>query len=102
MVAPLARSDLIRPIVRSFLGVIMITTLIIDHLVSINACFGSEPESLKWSRSRPLHPPKRTSRGQRRASAWCHVWTAPGWQEFFHVCSIGRCSHVFGLFARFT
>src|SRR5678816_1044848 len=31
-----------------------------------------------------------------------HVWTAPGWQEESSPCRIGRCSHVFGLFARFT
>jgi hypothetical protein len=24
---------------------------------------------------------------------FCHVWTAPGWQSFLHVCSVGRCSH---------
>src|SRR5215831_9010540 len=29
-----------------------------------------------------------------------HVWTAPGWQEESSLCSVGRCSHVFGLFAR--
>jgi hypothetical protein len=31
-----------------------------------------------------------------------HVWSAPGWQEESSLCSIGRSSHVFGLFARFT
>src|SRR5262245_3198396 len=31
-----------------------------------------------------------------------HVWTAPGWQEEPSLCSVGRSSHVFGLFARFT
>ena len=35
-------------------------------------------------------------------SAMGHVWTAPSWQELFHVCSLGRCSHVFGLFVRHT
>ena len=30
-------------------------------------------------------------------SASCHVWTAPSWQDFLHVCRLGRCSHVFGL-----
>src|SRR5262249_13110022 len=29
-----------------------------------------------------------------------HVWTAPGWQEEPSLCSVGRSSHVFGLFAR--
>ncbi len=33
----------------------------------------------------------------------CHVWTAPVWQELSsRFCSIGRCSHVFGLLMRFT
>ena len=31
-------------------------------------------------------------------SAKCHVWTAPGWQVKTSRRSIGRCSHVFGLF----
>jgi len=35
-------------------------------------------------------------------SAKCHVWTAPIGKSFLHVCSIGRCSHVFGLQMRFT
>src|SRR5262249_39360590 len=35
-------------------------------------------------------------------SALCHVWTAPSWQGESSRCSLGRCSHVFGLFARFT
>jgi hypothetical protein len=30
-----------------------------------------------------------------------HVWTAPGWQEESSLCSVGRSSHVFGLFARY-
>jgi hypothetical protein len=33
----------------------------------------------------------------------CHVWTAPVWQELSsRFCSIGRCSHVFGLLMRCT
>ena len=33
----------------------------------------------------------------------CHVWTAPVWQELSsRFCSIGRCSHVFGLLMRLT
>src|SRR5436190_22537673 len=28
-----------------------------------------------------------------------YVWTAPGWQGESSLCSIGRCSHVFVLFA---
>jgi hypothetical protein len=31
-----------------------------------------------------------------------HVWTAPGWQEESSLCSVGRSSHVFGLFARYS
>jgi hypothetical protein len=31
-----------------------------------------------------------------------HVWTAPGWQGESSLCSNGRSSHVFGLFARHT
>jgi hypothetical protein len=31
-----------------------------------------------------------------------HVWTAPGWQEESSLCSNGRSSHVFGLFARYS
>ena len=30
-------------------------------------------------------------------STKCHVWTAPGWQEFSSRCRLGQCSHVFGL-----
>jgi hypothetical protein len=30
------------------------------------------------------------------------VWTAPGWQGESSRCSIGRSSHVFGLFARYS
>ena len=30
----------------------------------------------------------------------CPVWTAPAGKSFLHACSIGRCSHVFGLFVR--
>ena len=32
----------------------------------------------------------------------CHVWTAPSWQEKSSRRRLGRCSHVFGLFVRFT
>jgi hypothetical protein len=28
--------------------------------------------------------------------------TAPGWQGFSSRLQVGRCSHVFGLFVRFT
>ena len=42
----------------------------------------------------------------RNASAQCplypHVWTAPSWQGESSRCRFGRCTHVFGLFARFT
>jgi hypothetical protein len=40
--------------------------------------------------------------GAETALAMGHVWTAPGWQGESSRCSIGRSSHVFGLFARFT
>ena len=43
----------------------------------------------------------RIAAGQRN-DAMGHVWTAPGWQEESSRCRVGRCSHVFGLFARFT
>src|SRR5215468_12700413 len=47
------------------------------------------------------------SSGHALTSAWCHVWTAPGWQGEssryrLHVTGLGRCSHVFGLLARHT
>src|SRR6516162_4840430 len=35
-------------------------------------------------------------------AAVCHVWTAPSWQGFSSRLQAGRCSHVFGLFARHT
>jgi predicted ATPase len=31
----------------------------------------------------------------------CHVWTAPDWQGLSSHRRLGRCSHVFGLFAQF-
>jgi len=37
-----------------------------------------------------------------RNDAKGHVWTAPGWQEESSLCSNGRSSHVFGLFARYS
>jgi hypothetical protein len=37
-----------------------------------------------------------------RIDAMCHVWTAPSWQGFSARSQAGRCSHVFGLFARHT
>src|ERR1700758_5645661 len=37
-----------------------------------------------------------------RGSGPGHVWTAPGWQEEFSLCSDGRSSHVFGLFVRYS
>src|SRR5258705_13483348 len=51
----------------------------------------------------PLHPQERTLPARSAMSALCHVWTAPVWQELSsRFCSIGRCSHVFGLLMRFT
>src|SRR5262249_61739849 len=35
-------------------------------------------------------------------SGLCHVWTAPSWQGLSSRLQVGRCSHVFGLFVRFT
>ena len=37
-----------------------------------------------------------------RTDAKCHVWTAPSWQGFSSRLRAGRCSHVFGLLARFV
>jgi hypothetical protein len=52
------------------------------------------------SASCPLFPSKRTFVSALSMSALCHMWTAPSWQGFSsRVCSIGRCSHVFGLFS---
>ena len=31
-----------------------------------------------------------------------HVWTAPSWQGESSRRRLGRCTHVFGLLARFT
>ena len=51
-------------------------------------------------RSGPL---AQTCAGERKAkSALGHVWTAPSWQELSSRCRVGRCSHVFGLYVRFT
>src|SRR5262249_27207409 len=50
----------------------------------------------------PLYPQKRTSAERIEMSVKGHVWTAPGWQGESSLCSIGRCSHVFGLFARYA
>jgi DNA invertase Pin-like site-specific DNA recombinase len=55
----------------------------------------------------------RTGEGRRRAkdrgvrfgrppTLTAHVWTAPGWQGLSSRPQAGRCSHVFGLFVRFT
>src|SRR5215469_13590665 len=63
-----------------------------------------------WVRSRhsgiaepcPLYPRKRTSTEATGMSTLCHVWTAPSWQGFSSRLQAGRCSHVFGLFARHT
>jgi hypothetical protein len=32
----------------------------------------------------------------------CHVWTAPSWHGKTLRRRLGRCSHVFGLYVRFT
>src|SRR4029453_8640514 len=49
----------------------------------------------------PLCPENRKSVHGDGISAKGHVWTAPGWQEESSRCRVGRCSHVFGLIARF-
>src|SRR5262249_42921113 len=50
----------------------------------------------------PLYPQKRTLSATTGMSVLCHVWTAPSWQGFSSRLQAGRCSHVFGLFARHT
>src|SRR6516164_10406851 len=47
-------------------------------------------------------PPKADIARTVGMSALCHVWTAPSWQGFSSRLRAGRCSHVFGLFARHT
>ena len=47
-------------------------------------------------------PTESGHRPTRQMSAKCHVWTAPSWQGFSSRLQVGRCSHVFGLFVRFT
>jgi hypothetical protein len=54
------------------------------------------------NRSCPLSYDKRHQSGHANFDAMGHVWTAPGWQEEFSLCSDGRSSHVFGLFARYS
>jgi hypothetical protein len=54
-------------------------------------------EILEW---RPLA--SRQVIASQRNVAKCHVWTAPSWQGFSSRLQAGRCSHVFGLFVRFT
>jgi hypothetical protein len=45
-------------------------------------------------------PQKRTNCRSCDLSALCHVWAAPSWQDLSSRLPAGRCSHVFGLFAR--
>jgi hypothetical protein len=45
---------------------------------------------------------KQTPIGRVQCDAMCHVWTAPDWQGLSSRRVAGRCSHVFGLFVRFT
>jgi hypothetical protein len=50
----------------------------------------------------PLCPKSGQAADRLAKSALCHVWTAPSWQGFSPRLQVGRCSHVFGLFVRFT
>jgi hypothetical protein len=49
-----------------------------------------------------LSPNFRRETESATSSALCHVWTAPGWQVKTSRHVAGRCSHVFGLLARFA
>ena len=51
---------------------------------------------------RPLSSRDRPSFAAVATAGMCHVWTAPSWQGFSSRLQAGRCSHVFGLFVRFT
>jgi hypothetical protein len=50
----------------------------------------------------PLHSESGRKFTPMVSDAMCHVWTAPSWQGFSSRLQVGRCSHVFGLFVRFT
>src|SRR5262245_54098482 len=60
---------------------------------------GRHGDSLRLCR---LYPRKQTYTAHLYMSALCHVWTAPSWQGLSSRLQAGRCSHVFGLFVRFT
>ena len=45
----------------------------------------------------PLYPQKRTFAGTVGMSACAMCGRLRVGKSFFHVCSLGRCSHVFGL-----
>jgi hypothetical protein len=61
--------------------------------------FGSiATEALRVGEQRMSALPRKRTRS--RASALCHVWTAPSWQGFSSRLQAGRCGHVFGLLAR--
>src|SRR3974390_1518620 len=65
--------------------------------------FPSDKSRSRYSgRKCPLQLGKRTSELRTVMPALGHVWTAPGWQGESSLCSIGRSSHVFGLFARYS
>ena len=67
-----------------------------------NVRFGSLADITAGSRHVCFTPEKQTFVSALRMSALCHVWTAPGWQVKTSRCVAGRCSHVFGLLARFA
>jgi hypothetical protein len=61
--------------------------------------YSAKCEELSLSKSRSLWPAERTSMIGVATSLMGDVWTAPGWQEESSLYSVGRCGHVFGLFA---
>jgi len=66
-----------------------------DRNGSINGCIG-------LFASGPLRLDHPTLLLRIGTSRLCHVWTAPDWQGLSSRRRLGRCSHVFGLFVRFT
>src|SRR5262249_29471775 len=73
-------------------------------------CGGHRPSAVISGRGAQGHPPMHVRFAPLKADkaqsvgmlALCHVWTAPSWQGLSSRLQVGRCSHVFGLFVRFT